>query len=239
MGWKTLADSVVKDPGPALKRLIETVQRHPVASTIGAGTLAAAGTAYGPRATELESEFMKNRLGAPDGKFVYATEKVAQKIEAMFVKEAVGGVDVNPSTWNTVWRKGLESMSSGVGAGVGGAGVLVLTDILRKAGRGLSQKLVYDNKRKDMLRTILASDPIISTFEAQNPGMCLKVYASMVSVAPTLSLDPNAVTSFLREAAQTHGAINYMTIKQLAETEKAISDAAGEHTSGKFNTIGL
>jgi hypothetical protein len=66
----------------------------------------------------------------------------------------------------------------------------------------------------------------------------LKVYASMVSVAPTLSLDQNAVISFLREAAQTHGALNYMTIKQLAETEKAINETQGS-LSGKYNTLGL
>jgi hypothetical protein len=124
-----------------------------------------------------------------------------------------------------VWGKGVESLGSGVGAGAGAAGVMVLTDLLRKAGRGLSQKLVYDAKRKEMLRKVLSMDPIVSAFEAQNPGLMLKVYASMVSVAPTLSLDQNAVTSFLREAAQTHGSLNYMTIKQLAETEKAMNES--------------
>jgi len=45
-------------------------------------------------------------------------------------------------------------------------------------------------------------------------------------VAPTLSMDPNVVTSFLREAAQTGGSINYMTLKQLAEAENAVRNTA-------------
>jgi hypothetical protein len=229
MGWKSVAEKVFVDPGPALKRFIEKVQRNPVKSTLAVGTTAAAANSFGPKAMEQESEFMKNRLGSPDAKFVYASEKVAAILEDLYVKEAAGTPTAsNPSAWSSAWTKGVESIGSGVGQGVGAAGVLVLTDILRKAGRGLSQKLLYDSKRKEMLRKILSLDPIVSAFEAQNPGLMLKVYASMVSVAPTLSLDQNAVTSFLREAAQTHGALNYMTIKQLAETEKAITSAKGD-----------
>ncbi len=169
---------------------------------------------------------MKNRLGAPGGKFVYAEEKTAAFLEEAFVKEAVGD-----GSWNSAWASGVEGIGSGVGQSIGGAGVSLLTDILRKAGRGLSQKLVYDAKRRDMLRTVLTTDPMLSAFEKQNPGLLLKVYASMVSVAPTLSLDRNAVTTFMREAAQTHGALNYMTIKQLAETEKAINESTGRDLS--------
>jgi hypothetical protein len=61
----------------------------------------------------------------------------------------------------------------------------------------------------------------------------------MVSVSPTLSMDRNVVTTFLREAAQTQGSINYMTIKQLAETEKAINEARDGSISGKFNTLNI
>ena len=226
---KAVTESIFKDPGPALKRFIATVQRHPVASTVGAGSLIAAGNSM-DLAKEQESEFMKNRVGAPGGKFVYASEKIASILEEEFVKEAARGAvsaAANPSMWNTAWTGGVQSLGNSVGSGVGSAGVSLLTDILRKAGRGLSQKLTYDAKRRDMLRSILTADPIVSAFEAQNPGIMIKVYASMVSVAPTLSLDKNAVTTFLREAAQTHGALNYMTIKQLAETEKAINEAKG------------
>jgi hypothetical protein len=202
------------------------VGKHPVASTALGGTAIAAGTSFGPEAVKAESEFMKNRLGAPGGKFVYASENVQAFLEEEFKKEA--RLDSSAGAWNTAWQTGVGGLAGGVGAGIGAAGVTVLTDILRKAGRGLSQKLVYDNKRKELLRKIISVDPIVSSFESQNPGMMLKVYASMVAVAPTLSLDANAVTSFLREAAQTHGAINYLTIKQLAETEKAITSAKGD-----------
>lgn len=230
MGWKSVTDKLVTDPGPALKRFIETVQRHPVKATLTGGALVAAKDSM-THAQEQESENMRNRLGSPEGKFVYASEKVASLLEEVFVKEATQSLAANPVTWNSAWSTGVGGLAGGIGAGVGGAGVLLLTDILRKAGRGLSQKLVHDSKRRDILRNVLMTDPMISSFEVQNPGLLLKVYASMVSVAPTLSLDRNAVTTFLREAAQTHGSINYMTIKQLAETEKAINEAKGTDLS--------
>lgn len=230
MAWKSVTDSVFTDPGPALKRFIETIQQNPVKATLTGGALAAANDSI-THAQEQESELMRNRLGSPEGKFVYASEKVASILEEVFVKEAAQSLAANPATWNSAWSTGVGGLAGGIGAGVGGAGVLLLTDILRKAGRGLSQKLVHDSKRRDILRNVLMTDPMISSFEAQNPGLLLKVYASMVSVAPTLSLDRNAVTTFLREAAQTHGSINYMTIKQLAETEKAINEAKGTDLS--------
>jgi hypothetical protein len=227
MAWKSVADRVFVDPGPALKRFIETVQKHPVEATVAGGMLVAAKNTMKPHAVEQEKEFMRNRLGSPDGKFVYASEKVASMLEEMFVKEAANPSPSDPTSWNTAWSSGVEGLGKSVGEGIGGTGVLLLSDILRKAGRGLAQKLVYDSKRREMLRTALTTDPMLRSFEAQNPGLLLKVYASMVSVAPTLSLDKNATLTFLREAAQTHGALNYITIKQLAETEKAINEAKG------------
>ncbi len=42
----------------------------------------------------------------------------------------------------------------------------------------------------------------------------------MKRFAPTLSSDPNAVRSFLREAATSGAGVNYNTIKLLAEAER-------------------
>ena len=220
MGW--LTNTVVKDPGPALNRLVRLIGKHPVAATSLGGATVAAGTAFGPEAIAQESEFMKNRMGAPGGKFVFAQEDVRSFLEEEFRKEAAVPIKPPMGSWNTIWQEGLKGIGSGIGGGVGVAGVMVLAEILRKAGRGLSQKLLYDTQRKELLRKIITMDPMVGSFEAQNPGVMLKIYASMVAVAPTLSMDINAVTSFLREASQTHGSINYLTIKQLAETEKAI-----------------
>ena len=230
MGLGRVISTLGKDPGPAIKKFIDTVRAHPVASTVGVGTLAAAGTAFGSKTTEQESEFMKNRLGSPDAKFVYAAEKVAAFLEESVVRES-SSVKLGGPTWNTMWSKGLEGMGSGIGGGVGLIGMSMLAELLRKAGQGFTQKLKYDTQRKELLRTIVESDPIISSFEAQNPGVMLRVYASMISVAPKMSLDHNVVLTFLREAAQTHGAVNYMTLKQLAEAEHSVNQATGEDVS--------
>lgn len=231
MGLSRIAKTFGKDPSPILKRLFNTVQRHPVASTVGAGTLIAAGTSFGPKATELESEFMKNRLGSPDAKYAYAVEKVAMILEDCVVQES-SNVKEGGANWNTVWAKGLEGLGSGVGGGVGLIGMSVLATLLHKAGRGFAQKLQYDNQRKELLRVIMETDPIIRSFDEQNPGIMLRVYASMVSAAPTISLDHNAVTTFLREATQTQGAVNYMTLKQLADAENSVNQATGVDVSG-------
>lgn len=230
MGLGRVISTLGKDPGPAIKKVIDTVRAHPVASTLGAGALVAAGTAFGQKATEQESEFMKNRLGSPDAKFVYASEKVAAFLTENVVRES-SSIKLGGPNWNTMWSKGLEGMGSGIGGGVGLIGMSMLAELLRKAGQGFTQKLKYDTQRKELLRTIVESDPIISSFEVQNPGVMLRVYASMISVAPKLSLDHNVVTTFLREAAQTHGAVNYMTLKQLAEAEHAVNQSTGEDVS--------
>jgi len=226
MGLGKVVSTLGKDPGPAIKKFMDTVRAHPVASTVGVGTLAAAGTAFDSKATEQESEFMKNRLGSPDAKFVYAAEKVAAFLEESVVRES-SSVKLGGPNWNTMWSKGVEGLGSGIGGGVGILGMTMLAELLRKAGQGFTQKLKSDNQRKELLRSIVETDPMISSFEAQNPGVMLRVYASMISVAPTISLDHNAVTTFLREAAQTHGSVNYMTLKQLAEAEHAVNQATG------------
>jgi hypothetical protein len=51
---------------------------------------------------------------------------------------------------------------------------------------------------------------------------------TMSRFAPELSTDPNVVTSFLRETAQTGGTMNHVMVKQLAEAEAAIQSAKGE-----------
>ena len=70
-------------------------------------------------------------------------------------------------------------------------------------------------------------DPIVSIQERANPGSTIQAYSTMVKFAPTLSTDPNIVTSFLRETSQSEGGLNPLTVKQLADTEQSVNKALG------------
>jgi hypothetical protein len=206
-----------------LKNVGKHVSSHPVKYTVGAGGVLAASDALGPQATDLESEIMRNRLGTPGGKYVFAELEVVEQRKAFledsvgFTKSAAGSLGIGPL---------LESIQGGVGHAVGAASTDLIRGMLGSAISGLSDVVSRNPKRRAILLQILTRDPIVSMYEKQNPGAALKAYASMVNVAPTLSMDPNVVTSFLREAAQTGGSINYMTLKQLAEAENAVRNTA-------------
>jgi hypothetical protein len=57
-------------------------------------------------------------------------------------------------------------------------------------------------------------------------------YGTMERFAPTLSLDINAVRSFLREAVLGGSGVNYATIKNLVDTEKSIAEAKPRYGQG-------
>lgn len=206
-----------------LKGVGRHVAEHPIGYALGTGGVLAAADAMGPQATELESEIMRNRLGTPGGKYVFAElENVEQRKSFMedntaFSKVAEGALGMRPL---------LESIQGGVGHAVGSASTDIIRGMLGSAITGLADVVSRNPKRRALLTAILTRDPIVSMYEKQHPGAALKAYSSMVNVAPTLSMDPNVVTSFLREAAQTGGAINYMTLKQLAEAEGAVRNTA-------------
>jgi hypothetical protein len=88
--------------------------------------------------------------------------------------------------------------------------------------------LVDDPKRKALLETLFRSDPVLKDSlarHAESKTMLLEAYGTMTRFAPTLSMDINAVRSFLREAVLGGSGVNYATIKNLVDTEKSISES--------------
>jgi hypothetical protein len=111
---------------------------------------------------------------------------------------------------------GSEAAKSGIGA---------IGKLIKGIARSIKNKMVFDKERQDLLGEIVENDPIVSVFEQETPGVTSKAYETMTRFAPTLSRDPNIATSFLREAAQTGGALNYQTVKHLADAEAAVNTA--------------
>lgn len=203
------------------ERLLQFLKRHP-APAVAAGGLYLAAPELKQQAKTVENQIMANQLGSPYGKYVFASLDTFEEKKAnldnrlAFVKKAEDG----PGTFQGGLMKGFGSEAAK--AGIGG-----IVGLLRGAGRKLKNTLYLDNRRHQLVENIVDNDPIISVFERENPGQSYNAYSTMASVAPTLSLDPNVVTSFLREAAQTGGPLNHLTVKQLAEAEHAVGKAQG------------
>lgn len=208
---------------PNLNPLLRFMVKHPaLTATAGAGAILSGD--IGDRAERLEAEIMRNRLGAPGGKFVYselnkfAERKKYLEKKTSFVKKADDATIA-------------DAVARAAAGGAAGATASKLMEGLSagasRAARKVKDKLVLEPKRERILEELTAEDPVISVYEKESPGSAQQAYSSMRRFAPELSTDPNVVAAYLREAAQTGGAANHMMIKQLAETEAAINKAQG------------
>ena len=116
----------------------------------------------------------------------------------------------------------------GVATGVTEAGLQGIGRMLGGAARSIKERLVLNKKREKIVDEITENDPYVSVFEQESPGSTIKAYSTMVRTAPTLSLDPNVATAFLRNSAQTGGVMDFATIKLLADAESAVNHATGK-----------
>jgi hypothetical protein len=123
----------------------------------------------------------------------------------------------------------VEGLGKGIGGGIADA-------ILGMVGGGIGSvydSLIVDPQRKRLFESIVRSDPVVHDALSRNPHAnrtLAEAYQTMVRFAPSLSLDVNAVRSFLREAVVGGASgVNYATIKSLIETEKAHSSKGGGH----------
>jgi hypothetical protein len=92
----------------------------------------------------------------------------------------------------------------------------LLGDIAKKA----KKNMVDDPKRAQIFAHLVKTDDIIGSADKRS---LLEAYDSMAKFAPTLSTNLSATKSFLREAAQHDGGIDYMTIKGLGQAERAVT----------------
>lgn len=123
------------------------------------------------------------------------------------------------------------SFTEGVGKGVGGGVANAILGVLGGTLGSVYDSLIVDPKRKKLFESIVRTDPVVSDAISRNPHATktlAEAFQTMVRFAPSLSLDVNAVRSFLREAVVGGAAgVNYATIKSLIETEKALSSKGG------------
>lgn len=99
-----------------------------------------------------------------------------------------------------------------------------MADIAEGIAKGVAKdtrkKFVDDPKRAQIFAQLVKTDDIIGNADKRS---LMEAYDSMSKFAPTLSTNISATRSFLREAAQHDGGIDYMTIKGLGQAERAIT----------------
>lgn len=204
------------------------VVKHPVTAMGIAGTGASVAQIPKP-GDELEEEIMKNYTGTPGAKYVFAELNAVAERKEYLEKKACSlmksAAQYPPPTFGESLVGGL---GQGIGKAVGQAGVDVIRALVSAAGNAMSLGTSSLNTQKKMLLDrVIKGDPMLLVFDKQNPGVLLNAYTTMVRTAPHVSEDPNVVVSFLREASQTGGSINYVTMKHLAEAERAFMEARG------------
>lgn len=64
-------------------------------------------------------------------------------------------------------------------------------------------------------------DPLISQFHKDNPGAFGDLHQALTKFAPNISTNPLAVRTFMGYGASTGGALDFATLKLIADTEAA------------------
>lgn len=122
----------------------------------------------------------------------------------------------------------IDGLTKGVGSALGGSVAALLATAVGAGFDSLRSSLSHDPKRAALVQSVLKTDPVLSDALKRHPEtkrMVDESYSTMVRFAPTLSMDVNAVRSFLREAVLGGSGVNYATIKNLVDTEKSIAEA--------------
>lgn len=206
------------------KAILQFPGKHPIATMGIAGTAASAATIPKP-GDALEEEIMKNYTGTPGGKYVFAElETVAKRKE--YLEKKASPLIKEAYEPNTFAGSMIGGLGQGVGKAVGQAGIDIIRALVTTAGNAMRLGQTGLNTQQKMLvKRIINSDPMLKTYETTHPGVLDNAYTTMVRTAPHVAEDPNVVTSFLREASQTGGTISYVTMKHLAEAERAFMEA--------------
>jgi hypothetical protein len=128
------------------------------------------------------------------------------------------------------YTRAPETMLTGALQGVGGELGGALTEGVGKFISSIADKnkemTVNSPRRKLIFDQLLHEDDLVRKMDKR---VALEAYHSMIEVAPTLSLDKNAVKSFLRMVSLApEGGVDWNTLKGLADAEASINKAKGK-----------
>lgn len=126
-------------------------------------------------------------------------------------------------------RKAIEA----AGSEIGKSSVGLLRDIANKAMEAMGHA-GDSSAREAILGDLKRTDSVLANADDKT---LMEAYHSMTRFAPTLSTDKNAVRSFLRQAVMSGAGPDYMSIKLLADAERAVTGGGDKRAA--FNPEGL
>jgi len=133
---------------------------------------------------------------------------IAERIKAYFGPKP-------PSPYQQMKGRAIETM----GNSIGDAGASLLKDLASKAFSSMGR--MGDNAARAAIVKVLKQED--SVLAGADDKALMEAYHTMVRFAPTLSTDKNAVRSFLRQATMSGAGPDYMSIKLLADSERAVT----------------
>lgn len=214
----------------AAEKAKEFVIKHPVLTVGGVGTGIGISRIDVPR-RKTQDKIMREYLGAPGAKYSSCAQLNAfteRKME-LATKIAFEKVAFLPKVGEADFG---QSASSGAGSAVGkgfvNEGIAAIRRLFGMSSQAIADKVVAEPQRKKIINDVLKKDDVVRAAERENPGQAIQAYTTMKRFAPTLSTDPNVVTSFLRNSALTGGPMDFQTVKGLADAEQAVQRAKNE-----------
>ena len=212
---------------------------HPSRLPLVAGGLMMApilGDAFHAQQQKREDELMNLQMNPMQSKMSHL-DRFLEKKAADYLKLAGATIPGFEPRWHETLGTAIkghagDSFSSGLGQGVGGGIAQAILGAIGGGYHSLHNALIVDPQRKRLFESVVRTDPVIHDAMTRVPNAdktLAEAFQTMVRFAPSLSLDVNAVRSFLREAVVGGAAgVNYATIKTLIETEKGLRPAGGD-----------
>lgn len=126
-------------------------------------------------------------------------------------------------------RKALDAFSSEAGK----AGFGLLRDIANKAMEAAGH--AGDQAARDaIIGDLKRNDPVLA---GADDATLMEAYHTMSRFAPVLSTDKNAVRSFLRQAVTSGSGPDFMSIKLVADAERAVTGGGDKKASLDLRTL--
>lgn len=119
---------------------------------------------------------------------------------------------------NAVWDQ-AKAKAPGMAVDVAGKAFgNVLSKPVDWAAKKLEKTFVTKPEQHQALQHAL-KDPMVAQFHRENPGAFNDLHQALTKFAPNVSTNPLAVRTFMGYGASTGGALDFATLKLIADTE--------------------
>lgn len=228
----TILSNVTDLASKVTKGVPRWAYKHPSLAATGVGS----GLALSPgdEAQKVEGSIMREYSGVSGSKYAGSSfdKFAAHKDACLSITSGNKGLHKEAATPD--FGSNLEQgLSGGVGKGLASEALGAIRRLLGFSAQKAVDKLQKEPQRRQIVQNLMQEDPYVSEFEQQNPGQTERAFQTMRQVAPSLSLDPNIVKSYLRNTAMTGGALDFTTVKSLADAETAVHRAKNEGAWGR------